>query len=171
MPAPGSHPSGRMLWRLLPATLILLSLVSWRSHYRLVLVNGHSMEPTLADGDLLLVDTGAYRQRPPDREDVVVARHGGEFLVKRVVGLPGETVEARDGRVLVNGQLKISEFARPPGPLALERGRLTAGRFALLGDNRKIPRREHTHAVVKCPDLVGKVVLGLRPFRVFNVPD
>ena len=81
--------------------LIIIGLM-FRSTYRLTLVSGDSMLPTLRSGDLLLVNKRAYEQLEPNRDDIVVARYAGGLIVKRVVGLPGEELEVRGGRVFVN---------------------------------------------------------------------
>lgn len=67
---------------------------------------GDSMSPALKNGDILLVNRAVYRIKSPDRGDIVVFRKedNGHFSVKRVVGLPGETVQIADGKVLIDGE-------------------------------------------------------------------
>jgi signal peptidase I len=60
------------------------------------------MLPTLQSGDLLVIDKTAYRHSEPERGDIVVARYRDEFIVKRIIALPGEKVEMIKGRVYVN---------------------------------------------------------------------
>lgn len=145
---------------------LLLLLALARTQFRLVLVKGRSMEPTLTQGTVLLVHTGAFDNSPPARGDVVVARFREDFIIKRVVGLPGETIDARNGRVHVDGRpLAEDTYTVSPGNLEIRNGRLIEGSFALLGDNRSLPSTVLVHAVVPREQIVGKVVGSFRsPF-------
>jgi len=145
---------------------LLLFLALARTQFRLVLVKGRSMEPTLTPGTVLLVHTGAFDASLPARGDVVVARFRDEFIIKRVVGLPGETIDARNGRVHVDGRpLAEDTYTVSPGNLEIRNGRLIEGSFALLGDNRSLPATVLVHAVVPRDQIVGKVVGSFRsPF-------
>ncbi len=68
-------------------------------------VHGSSMEPTLQEGEYLIVSKVVYQVHPPERGDIIVFRppSGSEDYIKRIIGLPGDRVEIRDGTVLVNG--------------------------------------------------------------------
>ena len=71
-------------------------------------VSGSSMETTLSDGDQLIVDKISYRFRDPKRYDIVVFPYQYEentYYIKRIIGLPGETVQIIDGYVYINGEL------------------------------------------------------------------
>jgi signal peptidase I len=126
------------------------------------MVLGESMLPGFRTGDILLVDTRLYRKSAPKRGDIVVARHRHELIVKRVVGLPGEDVEIRHGRLHLQGQRVREPYAIEPGLLNVGRGRLFDGKFALCGDNRAIPAAQVVHAIVSQPQIAGKVVFSLR---------
>ena len=67
---------------------------------------GDSMSPTLKNGDILLINRAVYRIKNPARGDIVVFRQeeNGHFSVKRIVGLPGETVQIVDGKILIDGE-------------------------------------------------------------------
>lgn len=117
------------------------------------------MQPTFHSGDVLVVDCWAYRRHEPRRGDVVVARHHEDWVIKRVVGLPGETVEVREGRVEVDGVPLGTTHGVEPGPLHIGSARLLAHRFAILGDNRGVAPGTFIHAVVGPEQMLGKVVL------------
>lgn len=102
-------------------------------------VQGQSMEPTLHDGERLLVEKLSYRFREPRRGEVVVFRVPGDpsrRFIKRVIGLPGDVIEFRDGRVVLNGHLLEEPYAAGPtrGPKGPEV--VPPGRYFVLGDNR-----------------------------------
>ena len=143
---------------LLGCVLLLVgALAAFSQRCRLVLVVGDSMLPTFRNGMILAVDRRAYVEREPARGDLVVARRRDEYLVKRIVGLPGETVELRGGRLYVNEERKAEEYEITSGALEVGKGLLAPGRFALLGDNRALGGGQIAHAVVAREDLMGRV--------------
>ena len=76
-------------------------------------VGGQSMEPTLSDGDILLVEKRTYEKKNPERYDIIVLNTEGNSMwgqqyVKRIIGLPGETVQIEEGKILINGK-KLKE--------------------------------------------------------------
>lgn len=119
------------------------------------------MKPTLQLGDILVVDKQAYDRSEPNRGDLVVARDSRGWIVKRIVGLPGEEAEVRDGGLYINGQLMAEGHQIMPGPLDVEKGTLMDGDFATLGDNRSIVSALAIHPIVTKADILGKVVLFL----------
>ena len=129
-----------------------------RSAYQLAVVSGDSMLPTLKPGDVLLVDKRAYKQVEPERGDIVVARHAGDLIVKRVVGLPGEEVEVKQGRLYVNGERVKENHGICPGYLYVGKGKTLPEDFATLGDNRTIPPAAAVHPIITKSDILGKVV-------------
>lgn len=157
-----------MRWpRLLIVGVGLVAAVALlQSRFCLVLSVGESMNPTLASRELLLVDRAAYRHAEPRRGDIVVARHFGEWITKRVVGLPGETAEVRAGRLFVNGKPLPEQYRVLPGPLNISPGTLLPGRFALLGDNRDMSDSLTIHAVVGQDQILGRVVGSVHLGRV-----
>ena len=158
-----SHPA----WRLTIVGIILVVFgLAFRAHYRLVIVFGTSMLPTLKPGDVLVIDKRAYQQFEPGRGDIVVAHSAAGLVVKRVVGLPGEEVEVQKGKLYINGGLMNEKHLIEPGWLDVETGTLLAGDFATLGDNRSIAAALAIHPIVTKADILGKVVLALgRHFR------
>ena len=131
------------------------------------------MEPTLSAGQTCLMNEVVYRMSRPKRGDIIVFRSGngrlGEGLrVKRIVGLPGETVQIRDGRVLINGSVVDDNYASIVDPgLASEPVVLGSDEYFVLGDNRNGSEDSRYEAVgnVAESDIVGKLWLRIRPFR------
>jgi signal peptidase I len=140
--------------------LIVFGLV-FRSHYQFVIVSGTSMLPTLNSGDVLVIDKRAYQNSRPDRGDIVVARYSGGLVVKRVVGLPGEQVSLKDGRLYINGSVLPEPHLIEPGYLDVGEGKLFSEDFATLGDNRSVAPASAVHPIVTKADILGKVVLAL----------
>ena len=133
----------------------------FRAHYRFVIVMGDSMVPTLEAGDVLMVDKRAYGRAEPVRGDIVVVRYSRGYVVKRIVGLPGEEVEVRRGELYINGGLMKENHPIGPGNLDVEKGNLLDGDFATLGDNRGVPSILAIHPIATKSEILGKVVLDL----------
>jgi len=156
---------------LLFASCLIGLLLVFRAHFSLYIAKGESMLPGLRSGDLVLVDKLAYEAKDLKRGDIVVAREGNDILVKRVVGLPGEEVELRQGKLYVNRRPLAEEYAVEPGWLSLGKGRLLEDRYALLGDNRSVSGSVFVHAVVAKDQILGKVVYSLRLWPGAGVRD
>ena len=147
---------------LLVATSIALSsaVLMFRDHFRLTIVVGDSMLPTIKSGEVLLVDRLAYQNSEPRRGDIVMARYAAEFVVKRIVGLPGEELEIRRGTLFINGTPQNENHGVKAGFLDIATGELFSGDFATLGDNRAIPAVLAIHPIISKPDILGKVVFS-----------
>lgn len=110
---------------------------------RIFTVSGQDMDPTLKNGDRILVNKISYRIHSIRRNDVVVVRLNGTehnyYSAQRVIGLPGETVQIKDGRVYINGEKIKEKYAFPAmenGGLALEEVALEEDEYFVLCDNR-----------------------------------
>jgi signal peptidase I len=105
----------------LPA--LILALVVHLYLAQATVVYGQSMEPNLSARQRLIVDKISYRLRAPQRDDIVVLNvpEISDLLVKRIVGLPGEVIEIRDGSVMVNGQTLPEPFPHGTMPQNMAR--------------------------------------------------
>lgn len=103
------------------------------------LVNGSSMEPTLSDGQRLLVDKITYRLRPPARGEIIVFHYPADpkrKFIKRVVGLPGDVVQIRGSRLFLNGEPVEEPYINGPILESFGPVRVPEGHVFVLGDNR-----------------------------------
>jgi signal peptidase I len=124
-------------------------------------VMGISMSPTYADGSLNLVNRLAYLRHEPRRGDVVSIRLTGPHVLflKRIIGLPGETVAFVNGRVLINGNILDEPYEKNlPGDWNSPPVTLGADEYYFVGDNRSMPPEDHEHGVKKRIYIVGKVL-------------
>ena len=135
-------------------------------------VIGNAMYPTLSDGDRIILDTISYRVMKPRRFDIVVfpSRYeDGRLYIRRVIALPGETVQIMDGKVWINGAELKEKYAFDDianGGLASSMITLGADEYFTLGDNRNdsSDSREPIIGTIRGEDLVGKALLKLWPF-------
>lgn len=109
-------------------------------------VSGASMETTLSDGDQLIVDKISYQFREPERFEIIVFPYqyeAGTYYIKRIIGLPGETVQILDGSVYINGE-KLEEHygneVMEEAGIAAEPVTLGVDEYFVLGDNRTTAR-------------------------------
>jgi signal peptidase I len=146
------------------AVLVATSLVLF--HYILlpIRVTGISMLPTYKDRSVNFVNRLAYRWHSPKRGDVVSIRlaEAAEInltFMKRIVGLPGETVAFSNGCVLINGQPLDEPYLKFPCDWNRPPVRLTAGECFVVGDNRSMPSEDHWFGKVTLTRIIGKVLL------------
>lgn len=141
-------------------------------------VSGSSMETTLSDGDNLIVDKISYRFQDPRRYDIVVFPYRYEentYYIKRIIGLPGETVQVSGGYVYINGEQLTSDiYGLEPMETAGEAAEpITLGEneYFVLGDNRNhsSDSRDPSVGVLKRNELVGKAWVRIYPFDKIGV--
>lgn len=131
-----------------------------------VTVDGDSMEPVLHDGQRVWVDKMSYRFSEPERYDIVVFRYryrDGRYYMKRIIGLPGETVQILDGSVYVDGELLDERYGSDPIEKAKRAGKpvvLGDDEYFVLGDNRNhsTDSRDSDVANVAKEQITGKVI-------------
>ena len=137
-------------------------------------VIGSSMEPTLSDGDNLIVDKLTYRISDPKRFDVIVfpfQYEEGTYYIKRIIGLPGETVRIdENGNIYINGNILTENYGAAvitdPG-LAINDVVVGEDEYFVLGDNRNHSSDSRTQAVglIKREDILGRAWLRIFPFK------
>ena len=123
-------------------------------------VRGHSMQPSLRDGDRLVVDRVVHHLSGVERFDVVVLRYPCDpavDFVKRVVGLPGDRVRLDRGRLYVNGEFVDQGFEFVDDSARFEEREVPAGHCFVLGDNRPISCDSREFGVVPLEDVKGVV--------------
>jgi signal peptidase I len=118
------------------------------------LITGESMQPNLRGGQLVWVNKLAYRWGRPRRGEIVEVWTGRDLLVKRVLGLPGETIALRDGIFYVNGVALAEPYVQFQDDRNIAAGQLGPDRFLVAGDNRSAT----IIAVVNRDRIVGRVL-------------
>lgn len=130
-----------------------------------VRVENISMEPTLQEGQFILVNKMAYRLGDFQRGDVVIfhyPRSPEEDYIKRVIGLPGDTVKVENGQVQVNGQVLDEPYIASP-PTYNSTWAVPEGQIFVLGDNRNRSSDSHSWGFVPVGMVVGKALVVYWP--------
>jgi len=119
-----------------------------------------SMEPSFVEGECIMVNKVIYRSSDPQRGDVIIfwpPTGSGHPYIKRVIGLPGEIVEVKEGRVFVNGTpLDEDEYIKERPNYTMAPVQIPEGEYFVLGDNRNNSSDSHTGWTVPKKDIVGK---------------
>lgn len=151
------------------ALVIFLLIRTVVQNYR---IEGHSMDPNFQDGEYLLVNKLAYRIGDYQRGDVVVFHYPNDpsrDFIKRIIGLPGETVEIRGGTVYIDGQPLQEPYETVPinyerAPVLVEPDHLY-----VLGDNRPYSSDSHQWGLLPTDLVIGKAWLGIWPPSAFGI--
>ena len=138
-----------------------------------VRVENISMKPTLVQGEFLLVNKLAYRLGKPAHGDIIVFRYDPtEDFIKRVIGLPGDLVEAKDGIIDIN-QIPLTEPYIAQKPDYTGSWQVPQDSLFVLGDNRNQSSDSHIWGFVKFTDVIGKAIMIYWPFdaaRIISKP-
>lgn len=173
---------GRFFWELLKAFLVAIVIIV-PIRYFLVqpfFVRGASMEPTFDDGQYLIIDQLSYRFRVPARGEVVVFRYPNnpsQFFIKRVIGLPNETVRVEGGQVVIknsqhpegvilNETEYLPEGLRTGGQVEMKLG---SDDYFVLGDNRPASSDSRSWGLLQEKAIVGRVWVRAFPFDALTV--
>ena len=156
-----------VLETILPAILIALLINVFVG--QATRVEGQSMEPSLHTDQRLVVEKLSYRFRGPQRFEIVVLKlpsQGDELLIKRVIGLPGETIEIHDGQVYVNGESLQESFVQGDTfPGRSESVIVPPLHVYVLGDNRNHSNDSRSFGPVPIENIVGRAWISYWPLE------
>ncbi len=134
-----------------------------------VKVNGNSMNNTLKDNDIMILDKITYRFQEIERFDIVVLKNGDDYLIKRVIGLPGETVEYKNNKLYINGKNVDEKFIHEKTDDFVMNEKIPDDCYFVVGDNRPISKDSRYIGVINKKDILGKTSLVIFPFSRFGV--
>ena len=172
VPSQGKEKPGYFLARYWLRDLVLsvlLALIFIVFIYQPVQVEGTSMQPSLENHERIFVNKFVYRFEPVHRGDIVVFRYPldpSKIFIKRIIGLPGDMVSLRQGRVYVNGK-ELAEPYLPPSYFSADsdpRIIVPPGQYYVLGDHREFSNDSRAWGTVEQKYIYGKAVVVYWPF-------
>lgn len=176
-------------WELVKVVVISLAIIIPVRYFLIqpFYVKGASMEPNFHDHEYLIIDELSYRFAEPKRGDIVVFRYPKdpqEYFIKRVIGLPGEKVEIKDGQVFIynqefkNGVVLDESYLSPDlktySSVGTDSVTLSPNEYFVLGDNRNSSKDSRSFGPVDRSFITGRVVFRGWPFSkltVFQTPS
>ena len=174
-----SEPQPSVGWMLLRELVetIVLSLIIFLlirqvvQNYR---IESHSMQPNFYEGEFILVNKLAYRVGTPERGDVLVFHNPNneeEDYIKRIIGLPGDTLEIRDSVVYINGESLMEEYPHNEIPRAVTYGPIVIepDHLFVMGDNRPQSQDSRVFGPLSEDLIVGKAWVRVWPFNKFGI--
>lgn len=141
-----------------------------------------SMEPTLHEGQFIMVNKLAYRLHPPERGDIIILKYPRDpqrDFIKRIIGLPGEKVEIIEGKVHIKDQPLQEPYVRYPGSYSWGPRGVGEDEFFVLGDNRLNSHDSRAWGMLPSKNIIGKASFcywppkywGLVPSASFAAPE
>lgn len=137
-------------------------------------VEGNSMESTLENGDDIIVEKFSYLTNNPERYDIIVFRESESVnYIKRVIALPGETIQITEGKIYINERAIFDAYGNAKmedGGIAEKPLKLGQDEYFVLGDNRNASKdsRDKAVGVIKHDQIIGKAWLRVLPFDNFG---
>ncbi|HEY52563.1 MAG TPA: signal peptidase I [Caldilineae bacterium] len=155
---------------ILPAVLIALMIHLFLA--QATRVEGYSMEPTLHGQERLVIEKLSFHFHPPERGDIVVLRvpeYGKEMLIKRVIGLPGDTIAVENGQVILNGETLVEDYINGPvrgnyGPMVVP-----PDSVFVMGDNRNNSNDSRAFGPIPYDNIVGRAWIRYWPLQEIDV--
>lgn len=157
-------------------TFVIVRFVGQRTE-----VSGSSMENTLSNNDNLIVDKITYRFSEPTRFDIVVFPYEGAtvrdaqdqtYYIKRIIGMPGETVQIIDGQIYINGEVLKESYGKEVIKNAKDASnpmKLGQDEYFVLGDNRNRSADSREIGLIKRDKIVGRAWLRIWPLESFGI--
>lgn len=153
----------KILKDLIPYIVILVVVVLIRTFIVTpIIVDGDSMSPTLTDGEMMLLN----KLGSIERNDIVVINNEEGYIIKRVIALPGESIECRDGVIYINDEKYDDNFASKTDDFVKQF--LNDDEYFVMGDNRLVSMDSRIFGAVTKEEILGTTNFVIYPFNKFG---
>ena len=154
---------------LLFTILLLLIIIIRIFFYSPIRVNGSSMYPTLQDKEFMILNKIGL-QKGINRFDIVVVESNGKYIIKRVIGLPGESVMYNDNKLYINGKVVEDNYSKSETE-NFENVILKDNEYFVMGDNREVSKDSRVIGPVNIKNIKGKTNLVIFPFNKIGIVE
>ena len=154
---------------LLFTILLLIIIVVRIFFYSPIRVNGTSMYPTLQDKEFMILNKIGL-QKGINRFDIVVVESNGKYIIKRVIGLPGESVMYSDNKLYINGKVVEDNYSKSETE-DFENVVLKEDEYFVMGDNREVSKDSRVIGPVNIKNIKGKTNLVIFPFNKIGIVE
>ena len=135
---------------------VVLAVVVFKFLLVPCVISGASMEPTVDSSGFTFCWRGSYSFRDPQRGDIVIIKYDNNiYFLKRIVGMPGEFVEFRDGKLFINGQPIEEEYVKYKSDWNMAPVKVGANEYYVVGDNRSMHIAQHQKGSVRAARIIG----------------
>lgn len=149
--------------------IVIIVLLIRKFFYSPIIVNGTSMYPTLENKEVMILDKISLR-KGIDRFDIVVIKSEGTYIIKRVIGLPGESIMYKDNKLYINGK-HIEDKYSLSETQDFEIVKLNDDEYYCLGDNRINSKDSRMIGPINKEQILGKANLVLFPFSKVGIVE
>lgn len=158
----------KIIKELLPYIIIVVVVLLIRAYiFTPVIVNGPSMMDTLHDKDIMILDKIGMKLNGIDRFDIVVIQTEGSKIIKRVIGMPGETIEYKDNKLYIDGK-EMKDTYGNDDTYDFEEVKIPDNTYYVLGDNRTDSVDSRILGVIPKEDILGHATFIIYPFNRFG---
>jgi signal peptidase I len=164
------------LWEALKIVVVSLAIIIPIRYFLIqpFFVRGASMLPNFDNGEYLVINEIGYRFETPQRGQVIIFKYPlnpSQYYIKRIIGLPGETVEIKNGRVFIQGAVLDESDYLPEGRATSGNLKVELGQkeYFVLGDNRSASSDSRQWGILPRENIIGFVWIRAWPFDTFEV--
>ena len=156
----------KILKDIIEYAIIIIAVLLFRAFlFSPIRVTGDSMVPTLQDGNIMILNKIGYRIKGLNRFDIVVINYDNEKIIKRVIGLPGDTVEYKEDKLYINGKFIEENYTRKETEDFYLDEKIPEGKYFVLGDNRPISKDSRIIGLIDKKDIAGYTSIVIFPFN------
>jgi signal peptidase I len=162
-------PTRELLETILLTAIVFLAIRAVAQNYQ---VDGHSMDPTMHNGEFVIVLKAVYWFHQPQTGDIIVLQYPEDpkqNFIKRVIGTPGDVVAVRDGHVFVNGHALDEPYIAQAPAYTTAPITVPAGKYWVLGDNRNNSNDSHVWGFLPANEVIGKAWVVYWPPSLWRV--
>ena len=160
----------KIIKELIPYILIIVVVFLIRTYIATTIkVNGTSMNDTLNHKDTMILNKLDVRLNELERFDIVVIETGDTYLIKRIIGLPGESIQYKDGNLYINGKKMKDPYFKNENTNDFDVVRIPENHYFVMGDNRSDSIDSRIIGVINKKNITGTTKFVIFPFKNFGI--